>query len=378
MNNSSFELLPVGAKESRAFVGARLEIARTFKAFTLKTLAEEVSVSWGLLGHYERGERKQPSPDLVAALAKALGVTPDFFFTPLNDVWKEAECSFRHRVSTAEAMKKRARAHGTLFGDVLRELMPYVKYPKYNVPSIAAKTALEIEAAADRCRDHWRLGFGPITQIGRVAEGSAGVVLVKNLEHADKIDAFARRGEFSTIILNTARTSTSRWIFDIAHELGHFVLHEGLQTGSKETEEQANYFASAFLLPKRTFSASFRSRSLTWPHILELKGKWHTSAAAIIRRSYTLGLIDPLTYRRCYQQLSTKGWIKQEPNEPSFAGPEWFASAVEIATNRKSDPLTISDLYRKLNMTPETFSAVTGLKVSRKAPVQFQSKAARA
>ena len=55
------------------FVGARLALARAFRQITLTKLADSVSATFGLLGHYERGLRKNPRPDLVAALAKALG-----------------------------------------------------------------------------------------------------------------------------------------------------------------------------------------------------------------------------------------------------------------------------------------------------------------
>src|SRR5688572_4417271 len=111
------------------FVGARLELARAFKPLTLKELATTVSVSFGLLSHYENGLRKPASDDVVAALAQALDVKPEFFFQPLTDVWREEECSFRKRVSTPESMKKRARAHGTLLGLVVNELVANVKFP---------------------------------------------------------------------------------------------------------------------------------------------------------------------------------------------------------------------------------------------------------
>ena len=82
---------------------------------------------------------------------------------------------------------------------------------------------------------------------------------------------FCKAGDSSIIVLNVARTSTSRWIFDVAHEMGHFVLHVGRETGSKETEAQANSFASALLLPRKTFSREFRAKSFSWAHVFELK-----------------------------------------------------------------------------------------------------------
>src|SRR5262249_41700185 len=156
-----------------------------------------------------------------------------------------------------------------------------------------------------------------------------GVMLVQNLQHSDTIDAFARRGTFSVIVLNTARTSTSRWIFDTAHELGHFVLHNGVETGTKDTEEEANYFASALMLPKSSFGREFASRVFSWSHVFDLKRRWYVSASAIIRRAFNLKLLDAITYRRCYQQMSVRGWLKNEPYEPAFVGPEWLPSAFD-------------------------------------------------
>jgi Zn-dependent peptidase ImmA (M78 family)/transcriptional regulator with XRE-family HTH domain len=365
----------ISSSQHLEFVGARLELARAFQQITLKRLADTVCVSFGLLSHYENDRRKQPAPDIVNALARALKVMPEFFFQSLPDVWREEECSFRRRVATPEAIKKRARAHGTMIGLVILELARHVKLPVYNVPSIKASSSDDIERAAEQCREHWKLGLGPIPHIGRVAEHN-GVILVQHLEHSDKIDAFARRGTCSVIVLNTARHSSSRWIFDIAHELGHFVMHDGIETGSKDTEEQANYFASALLLPRKSFAQEFRARPLSWTHIFNLKRRWFASASAIIRRANNLSLIDPITYRHCYQHMSIHGWLKQEPYEPDFAPPEWLNSAFELAERRNN--VTAAALSERLHLNRETFTDITGRPVVTEAPIQFKPKLLRA
>ena len=356
-----------------AFNGARLALARSFQQFTLKRLAATVSVSLATIGHYERGFRRQPAADLVAALAHALKVLPTFFFEPLTDVWRESECSFRRRAATPEGVKRRARAHGTLIGLVVRELARCgVKLPTYNFPDIAgAITADAIESAADLCRQRWGLGQGPISHIGRVAERN-GAILIRHLTHADKIDAFARRSDFGVIVLNMARTSTSRWIFDVAHEIGHFVLHSGVETGSKDTEAQANYFASSILLPRKTFGREFSSSGFSWAHIFGLKRRWLVSAAAIIRRAYDLNLIDPVSYRRCYQHMSVQGWLKAEPGEPDFAGPEWLTSAFDLAATQFG--VTPAALCKRLHFAGATFAAVTGITCKPENTLVFRPK----
>ena len=357
-----------------AFNGARLELARSFQNFTLKRLAETVSVSLSTLGHYERGFRRRPADDLVvAALAHALKVRPTFFFEPLTDVWRERECSFRRRAATPEGVKRRARAHGTLIGLVIRELARAgIKLPTYNFPEIeGAITADSIESAAILCRQRWGLGQGPITHIGRVAEHN-GAVLIRHFTHADKIDAFARRSDFSVIVLNMARKSTSRWIFDVAHEIGHFVLHSGIETGSKETEAQANCFASSILLPRKTFGREFRSKLFSWAHVFGMKRRWLVSAAAIIRRAYDLNLLDPVYYRRCYQYMSVRGWLKTEPDEPEFVDPEWLTSAFDLAAKRfQIEPATLCE---RLHFAAATFTAVTGIQIGPENTLVFRPK----
>ena len=351
------------------FVGARLALARAFQHVTLTTLADTVSVSFGLLGHYEKGLRKNPRPDLVAALAQALEVQPRFFFEPLDDPWREEQCSFRRRASTPEGIKRRARAHGTLIDLVLRELATMVRIPTYAIPSIEVRDADDIECAADQCRQAWDLGFGPILHMGRVAERH-GVILIRHLRHAHKIDAFSRRGKRSIIVLNTSRPSTSRWIFDVAHELGHFVLHEGVETGSKITEDQANLFASALLLPRKTFASEFLARPFSWGHVFDLKKRWTASASAIIRRAFGLSLIDAILYRRCYQYMSVKGWLKKEPCEPEFVRPEWLSSAFRVA--KDGFGVTPSTLADRLHLTARTLATVTGEQIERAKPRGLQ------
>jgi Zn-dependent peptidase ImmA (M78 family)/transcriptional regulator with XRE-family HTH domain len=351
----------------REFVGARLELARTLRGLTLNDVARAVAVSFGLISHYENG-RKQPSPDVTAALAELLGVRPDFFFQPLTDPWNENECSFRHRQTTPEKVKRRARAHGTLIGLIVKHLASVLRFPAYDVPEFRGKTADQIEYAAMQCRIHWKLGADtPIVHMGRVLE-HAGVVIVQHLEHSDKIDAFSRCGDVAVVVLNTARNSASRSIFDLAHECGHFVLHKGIVTGSPETETEANYFAGAFLLPRKAFSREFLAHKPSWPHIFELKKRWRVSASAIIRRAYQLRLITAIDYRQANKQLSANGWTKQEPHEPEFVGPELLPVAFNAV--EKGLGISVASVCEALHLTPQTFLELTGVRAEEPTPTR--------
>lgn len=343
------------------FSGERLQLARDFRGLTQKQLGKEVAASSALISYCENGKKLDPAPDLVEAFAEVLGFETDFFYRKLEDLFLEAECSFRHRRSTPEKTKTQIRAHGTLLGMVVEQLRKHFSFPKINVLQIKASTFEEVEVAAERTRIHWVLAAdAPIWQIGRVLE-HAGVIIVRHLVRSSKVDAFSRQGKTTLIFLNEEIQSSSRWNFDIGHECGHLVMHAGIHTGDLETEAQADRFASAFLMPRIAFSREFRAAPFSWRHVFDLKRRWHSSASAIVRRAYDLGLIGAAEYRRSFQYMSFKGWTKGEPNEPFFQEPELLRTALD-ALGKKVD-LTINELCSELHFTHKTFQEVTGVQV---------------
>jgi Zn-dependent peptidase ImmA (M78 family)/transcriptional regulator with XRE-family HTH domain len=346
------------------FWGDRLQVAREFKGLAQKELSEAVSASTALVSLCEAG-KKTPSRDLVEAFGSVLGFEPEFFYGPVEDVFREEQCSFRHRRSTPERTKNKIRAHATLIGVVIARLKSEFHFPDQDIPHIPASFSSdgEIELAADQCRKHWNLGLdSPIMEVGRVLEG-AGVIIVSNLSDSKKVDAFSRCGPTALIVLNQSIKSCSRWHFDIAHECGHLVMHPGIHTGSIETERAADRFASAFLMPRKAFARDFRPGSVfSWQHIFAMKRRWRTSAAAIIRRAYDLRLLGAVEYRRAYKHMAWKGWSANgEPEEPTFQAPELLASALNSLGTKVQ--LTLEALRKDVHFTADTFKEVTGVAV---------------
>ena len=76
-----------------------------------------------------------------------------------------------------------------------------------------------------------------------------------NLAEADdKVDAFSLSNKRPLIVRNTAKVNPCRQRFDLAHEMGHLVMHQGIETGCRLTEDQANQFACALLMPRASFA----------------------------------------------------------------------------------------------------------------------------
>lgn len=297
---------------NRTFYGQRLRTARNFFGFSLEDVGEAVAATRQYIQQLETNV-KQPTQEMVFALADVLQVTPSYFSRPELNTLTEEHCHFRKVQTTTISTKNQALAHGTLFDEFVEELEKILDLPAVSFPHKSHTDMADIERVAEACRIEWGLGVtGPIVNMVRVAE-NAGALITYFEGISEKIDAFSVHRHRPLIIRNPAKESACRMRFDIAHECGHLVIHAGLHTGDKATEDEANRFASAFLLPRAAFIKEFpRSRRLSWQGIYELKLRWKVAASAIVRRAYDLGLIDAAQYRTANVHLRKTGEAKCE------------------------------------------------------------------
>jgi Zn-dependent peptidase ImmA (M78 family)/transcriptional regulator with XRE-family HTH domain len=354
--------IPRGPERSPnlVFRGERLQLVREFRGYTQKELADLVKTSSAAVSDFENGKRL-PSEQLIDLLSTRTGFLPSFFFERIAEPFSESQCSFRHRRTTPQRSKDQVRAHASLVGMVVGRLREIFRFPDVEVPSNTAMTPAEIEKAAEGCRAAWKLDLNaPIKQVVRALE-RAGIVVISGSVDVSKIDAFSRFGTNPLIFLNRAvGTFPSRWNFDLAHELGHLVLHRDLVTGSVESEAAADLFAAAFLMPSLTFGSEFRSRRFSWSLVFELKRRWQVSAAAIVRRGRDLGLIEEVTYRRAFQYMSAKRWrIFGEPHEPLFQEPELFSEGLRAIKENSEDGL--AGFAHSLGLSAGVFQEVAGI-----------------
>jgi Zn-dependent peptidase ImmA (M78 family) len=79
---------------------------------------------------------------------------------------------------------------------------------------------------------------------------SKGARVFSLAENSLKVNAFSVwRREKPFVFLN-AMKSAENSRFDAAHELAHLTLHQDGSTTGREAEDQANRFASSFLMPE--------------------------------------------------------------------------------------------------------------------------------
>ena len=167
------------------------------------------------------------------------------------------------------------------------------------------------EACADTVRKAWGLGEQPIPNLIALLE-SKGIRVFSLTDEAQDVDACCRwTSGRPFIFLNTSRTA-ERCRFDLAHELGRLVMHKHGIIEGIHVEQEANAFASAFLMPRRSLLANpLRIPSLK--SILSKKEIWQVSAAALTYRYNKLGIITDWNATSIYKQLAQRG-RNNEPN----------------------------------------------------------------
>ncbi|MCP4344456.1 MAG: ImmA/IrrE family metallo-endopeptidase [Desulfobacterales bacterium] len=323
------------------FYGEKLRLARTFNGFTLAELGEHVAVSRQYLQRVEVNPSISPNAELINALAEVLHVKPEFFFEPLTGEVREETCRFRKLKTTPKHIRNRAISYGTIFNLILLYLENEFDIPPVNIPSVSIKTREDTERASEKCRVRWKLlRDAPVHNMIRSLE-RAGIVTTTFGEVSDKIDAFSYLSVRPVIVRNTEKNSTSRARFDLAHELGHLVLHQGIEEDEPYLEEQANHFASAFLLPRVAFFQEFpRSSRINWGELIDMKTRWGVSLQAIIRRAYDLGIINAVAYRKANVYINQLGWRTNEPAEEKIPAehPEIVPECFEMLNNQGVSP----------------------------------------
>lgn len=182
-------------------------------------------------------------------------------------------------------------------------------------------TSEEIELAASECRDLWRLGRSAVQDLALAVEG-AGVVLIREetgIAQIEGLSAWSEVLDRPFVLLSADKDNGYRSRFDLAHELGHLVLHRHIPRPTerdrhKQLEQQAHRFAGAFLLPAETFATEVRM-PVTLDDLLLLKRRWGVSVGAIVMRLRALKILDEEGAQSLFKRRSARWGAKSEPGD---------------------------------------------------------------
>ncbi len=290
------------------FNGQRLVIARQRRRYTSKELAERIGRVPHTVTRLEQGVT-EPEPDTVATIAQVLGFPQAFFFEADAELLRDG-ASFRSLTS----MRARDRDAALAAGSVAFLLDDWVdrrfNRPRAEVPLF--DPAILPDQAARLVRHEWGLGEKPVSNMIRMLEAK-GVRVFSIADTAQTVDAFSCwRGHVPYIFLNPHR-SAERMRFDAAHELGHLVLHRHGGGVGRLAEQEANRFASFFLMPADDVLARVHGVNAL-DDLIAAKRRWGVSLAALAYRLHKLRRLSDWQYRGFCIEMQQRGYTREEPN----------------------------------------------------------------
>jgi Zn-dependent peptidase ImmA (M78 family)/DNA-binding XRE family transcriptional regulator len=340
----------------------RIAQIREFAGLSKTELAQKLEVSVAAVSQWEDGSKNPTTVNLIS-IAQILGVDVKLLMKPVPSVvlTRRGPTIFRAQSAAKTAqMKRRAHRFAEMASELFMMLEQWVSFPKIELPRVIPSN---VEKAAADCRKAWGLGNLPIAKLGELFE-SKGIRLCSAEFGDDRCDAY------SCIIdgrpfafLGTEKKDRARARFDIAHELGHLLLHQHLSEdeilkNSGEIEKQANMFASAFLMPAETFTKDVVDTSVEG--FKRLKPKWGVSIQAMIYRARTLELITEETFDRHFRNMSARGWrkAKAEPLDETIPPVNRSLGKNSLELLEKNEVINIWEMLSDLPLPNTIFQSV--------------------
>ena len=328
-------------------VPERIREARLARGMTAIDLATSVGVTRQAISKYELGIAL-PSSDILNSIASSLSMPLSFFQKPLTKPINQGTVFFRSLKTNAARAKDILSMKIQWAAQFAKILSEDIIFPDVDLPVLPDKYAQIIEFSYDDIEDialylrrHWNLGTAPIKNMSRLLE-SHGIVVASvktGYSETDACSSFIEGRPF--VFLDMQKECAVRTRFNMAHELGHLLLHHDISQkdiDDKKTldriEKEANQFASCFLLPRASFILDIRSTSLA--SFLPLKNKWKVSIQAMVYRCRELDIFSESQMIYIQKQISAKRWRKHEPYDDEWPceTPVILSTAIQMLIDR--------------------------------------------
>jgi len=314
-------------------IGDRLRQLRLARGLSLQALAAALGgvVTRQALWKYERG-KSQPSPTVLAKLADVLGV-------PATALWQEPDYTVQfiaYRKGSGLCKRDQVQVQAVVELALKERLWLRERAGLDDVPGVpedrfAVTTISGAEIAAQELRERWALGLDPISSVTGVLEDHG--VHVIEIEAADTFDGISALAydQFGAIagaaVVTRVGLPGERQRLDLAHELGHLVLHVPADV---DEEKAAFRFAGAFLAPADTVRREVGARRafVQLAELRLLKRRFGMSIQALVRRLFDLGIITESHYREWCININRLGYRKDEPDKIAAERPQWLRRTV--------------------------------------------------
>lgn len=353
----------------QGFRKERLDQILAVRGLSQIQLASLVGVSPGTISKWRAGNQI-PEKEALARLATVVNVSEEWFTRPVQALLEQP--LFRSNAQALVTARGMLKARTEWVQDIGYALQEFLDFPDLNLPVRDFQNPLEIstediEEAAIECRKCWKLGRVAIQDLALAAE-SAGIILVREqtgIAQIESLSAWSTVLNRPIIYLSADKGNAYRSRFDLAHEIGHLILHSHvIDTANPERhrllEKQAHDFAGALLLPAETFAREVQL-PVTLDDLLLLKKRWGVSVAAMIMRLKAMHMIDKEETSRLYRRRSARWGAKFEPGDDERIPeqPRLLRRSVELLVKENIIPLeSVSDYF---GLSARDVEMLTGL-----------------
>ncbi|MBU5212478.1 helix-turn-helix domain-containing protein [Heyndrickxia oleronia] len=369
------------------FVGTNLTNIRILHGYTRKQLADMLHITEQSVWQYENGYMS-PKMEVVNNLKRIFSVKSKYFYTEdllsKNGKSNIHQCHIAYRAEIINsAQKTYSEATNIEFiSSFLRVIEKNLHFPINEIVILREKIIeyitnsnedriIKIQKAAIIAREFLELNNQSNFNLLFMLEKKGVFIFEKAI--GEKIDAYSLWSEDDRpyIMLGNLKKSAARRNFDLAHELGHLLLHYKVEFSSLDNklhrthEQEANIFAGAFLLPEKEFAEDFKSlaKRSNPDSYIDLKKKWLVSIQALAYRAYSLGLLDYQQYRYFNIKINQKGYKIIEPLDDKIKviKPGKVRSILQLLFD--NNYLSLNNLLDTLMVDIEFLSRLLGIEI---------------
>lgn len=300
------------------FCGRRLRAMRDLAGLAQGDLAAAVGITPAALSQAEHNRTRLSTRHLAAAAA-ALDVSPEAFVaapeTPAAlapQLRQPRRVSAAGRRRSAQIAAAAARLRHTLNGWV-RLPEPWSLTCPVDASAAVGAVGDDIERAAAATRRVLGAVDDPPGSLVRPL-AAAGIVVVRDTDADASVGAYSAVVGDVAVIVTTRAASWDQDNLDIAHALGHIVMHRGSRhpPGGRCAEQQARRYAAALLAPHALLADALLSDPNSG-NCIALKHRLWMPAAEIMHRAHILGVVTDAQHKRFLRHRSAYGWTRQEP-----------------------------------------------------------------
>jgi len=308
----------------------QLTFAREYRGYSQTYLASQIKgLSQSNLSKYEKGF-ETVSEEMLYQIFDYLKFPKGFFEKKIfNDV---DNAHYRKKATISKTLRSQLEYGNKVIGYLIDQMSESIEWPEFKLFSLDLDEGFTPTQSAIHIRRAFNLSPDePVININYLLE-KAGIIIVE-IDSFDKFDGVSFITDQGQPVIVIKREMTNdRKRFTIAHELGHLIMHiNTIIPEFRDKENEANEFASEFLMPEKYIKNSLYHLRLS--SLAELKKYWLTSMASILMRAKKLNCIDAQKSKYLNIELSRSGQKKKENFDVFIDSPKLFQKGYQLHKN---------------------------------------------